>query len=56
MQLSKPRGVIAISQCLSVKGAEAIINKAHSFEISTQEESNYYVADTDKVFCPAYVK
>mmetsp|Transcript_11582 Transcript_11582/g.42353 ORF Transcript_11582/g.42353 Transcript_11582/m.42353 type:complete len:135 (-) Transcript_11582:1275-1679(-) len=46
--VSKPRGVIDISQCLSVKGAEDVINRPHSFEISTQAESNYYIADTDK--------
>ena len=34
--LSKPRGVIEIDQCLSVKGAEDAINREFAFELSTK--------------------
>ena len=37
--LSKPRGVIEIDQCLSVKGAEDAINREFAFELSTKVRS-----------------
>ena len=43
-----PRGVIDISRCLSVKGAEDVINRAHAFELSTDSETMFFVADSDK--------
>jgi hypothetical protein len=48
MQDSIPRGVIEVEKCLSIKGAEDVINKPHAFEISTHAESMYFIADTDK--------
>ncbi|KAK9811317.1 hypothetical protein WJX72_001679 [[Myrmecia] bisecta] len=45
---STPRGVIEVGRCLSIKGAEDAINKPHAFEISTQQTSMYFIADTDK--------
>ena len=48
LQDSIPRGVIEVEKCLSIKGAEDVINKPHAFEISTHSESMYFIADTDK--------
>ena len=48
-QDSQPRGVIEVNKCLSIKGAEDRVNKAHAFEISTVEESMFFIADSDKV-------
>ncbi|KAJ4955557.1 hypothetical protein NE237_012340 [Protea cynaroides] len=45
---SKPRGVIPVGKCLTVKGAEDVINKENSFELSTSQETMYFIADTDK--------
>jgi len=45
---SQPRGVIEVNKCLSIKGAEDRVNKAHAFEISTVEESMFFIADSDK--------
>ena len=38
-----------VSKCLSIKGAEDTINKPHAFEISTMEESMFFIAESDKV-------
>ena len=48
-QTSIPRGVVDISRCLSIKGAEDVINKAHAFELSTNTETMFFIADSDKV-------
>ncbi|KAG2491125.1 hypothetical protein HYH03_010569 [Edaphochlamys debaryana] len=45
---SIPRGVVDVNKCLSIKGAEDTINKANAFEISTQTESMFFIADSDK--------
>lgn len=45
---SQPRGIIEVNKCLSIKGAEDTINKPHSFEISTADDSMYFIADSDK--------
>lgn len=45
---SVPRGVIDVNKCLSIKGAEDTINKPNAFEISTQSESMFFIADVDK--------
>jgi hypothetical protein len=45
---SVPRGVIEVSKCLSIKGAEDTINRPHAFEISTMEESMFFIAESDK--------
>lgn len=47
-QASVPRGVIDVNKCLSIKGAEDAINRPHAFEISTQDDSMYFIADSDK--------
>lgn len=49
LQDSVPRGIMEVSQCLSIKGAEDTINKPHAFEISTADTSMYFIADSDKV-------
>ncbi len=49
MQSSKPRGVILVGNCLTVKGAEDVLNKQYAFELSTSKETMYFIADTDKV-------
>jgi hypothetical protein len=48
---SKPRGVILVRNCLTVKGAEDVLNKQFAFELSTSKETMYFIADTDKVLC-----
>ncbi|CAM6020712.1 unnamed protein product, partial [Sphagnum balticum] len=45
---SKPRGVILVGNCLTVKGAEDVLNKQYAFELSTSKETMYFIADTDK--------
>eukprot|EP01025_Chloroclados_australasicus_P008259 TRINITY_DN1288_c0_g1_i1.p2 TRINITY_DN1288_c0_g1~~TRINITY_DN1288_c0_g1_i1.p2 ORF type:complete len:136 (-),score=20.39 TRINITY_DN1288_c0_g1_i1:387-794(-) len=45
---SIPRGIIEVSKCLSIKGAEEVINKEFAFEIVTIEDSMYYIADNEK--------
>lgn len=45
---SIPRGVIEVNRCLSIKGAEDILNKPHAFEVSTTDDSMFFIADTDK--------
>lgn len=45
---SQPRGVIEVNLCLSIKGAEEVLNKANAFEISTGEETMYFLADTER--------
>uniref|UniRef100_A0A7S3BNB3 PH domain-containing protein n=1 Tax=Prasinoderma singulare TaxID=676789 RepID=A0A7S3BNB3_9VIRI len=47
-QAERPRGCIDVRRCLSIKGAEDAINKAHAFELSTAESTMYFVADSDK--------
>jgi hypothetical protein len=49
MQSSKPRGVILVGNCLTVKGAEDVLNKQYAFELSTSKDTMYFIADTDKV-------
>ncbi|GBG69057.1 hypothetical protein CBR_g3755 [Chara braunii] len=45
---SKPRGVISVNSCLTIKGAEETINKPHAFELSTSVETMYFIADSEK--------
>ncbi|XWS53018.1 hypothetical protein CRYUN_Cryun11dG0121900 [Craigia yunnanensis] len=45
---STPRGVVSVGDCLTVKGAEDIVNKAFAFELSTRDSTMYFVADTEK--------
>ncbi|KAF8397312.1 hypothetical protein HHK36_016225 [Tetracentron sinense] len=48
IRASKPRGVIRVATCLTVKGAEDVINKHFAFELSTNRETMYFVADSEK--------
>ncbi|OIW09547.1 hypothetical protein TanjilG_30866 [Lupinus angustifolius] len=43
-----PRGVIPVSDCLTVKGAEDVLRKPSAFEISTPNSTMYFLADSDK--------
>jgi hypothetical protein len=43
--------VILVRNCLTVKGAEDVLNKQFAFELSTSKETMYFIADTDKVLC-----
>ena len=52
MQYSKSRGIIPVSSCLTVKGAEDVLNKQFAFELSTNRDTMYFIADTDKVSLP----
>ncbi|XVF68958.1 hypothetical protein PTKIN_Ptkin11bG0042500 [Pterospermum kingtungense] len=45
---STPRGVVSVAYCLTVKGAEDVVNKAFAFELSTRDSTMYFVADTEK--------
>lgn len=45
---SSPRGVVSVGSCLTVKGAEDIVNKAFAFELSTRDSTMYFIADTEK--------
>mmetsp|Transcript_14399 Transcript_14399/g.17450 ORF Transcript_14399/g.17450 Transcript_14399/m.17450 type:complete len:118 (+) Transcript_14399:99-452(+) len=45
---SQTRGIIDISQCLSVRGAEEVLNKPFTFEISVGQKTEYFIADTEK--------
>lgn len=46
---SHPHMATQVKRCLSIKGAEDIINRPHSFEISTTMENMFFIADTEKV-------
>ena len=48
-QNSIPRGVIEIKKCLSIKGADDTINKHYAFELSTVDDSMFFIADSEKV-------
>ncbi|KAJ4834679.1 Pleckstrin y domain-containing protein 1 [Turnera subulata] len=45
---SVPRGVIQVGKCLTVKGAEDVLNKPFAFELSTNQETMYFLADSEK--------
>ena len=45
---SKPRGIIPVSSCLTVKGAEDVLNRQFAFELSTRVDTMYFIADSDK--------
>ncbi|KAL1289756.1 hypothetical protein HN51_058136 [Arachis hypogaea] len=45
---SKPRGVITVASCLTVKGAEDALNKPCAFELSTRYDTMYFIADSKK--------
>ncbi|KDP46512.1 hypothetical protein JCGZ_08484 [Jatropha curcas] len=45
---SIPRGVIPVGNCLTVKGAEDVLNKPFAFELSTNQDTMYFIADSEK--------
>ncbi|EEE63903.1 hypothetical protein OsJ_18728 [Oryza sativa Japonica Group] len=45
---SVPRGVIPVATCLTVKGAEDVINRQFAFELSTPTDTMYFIADSEK--------
>lgn len=45
---SIPRGVIDVNKCLSIKGAEDTVNKPFAFEVSTNNESMFFIAESEK--------
>ncbi|XP_021891786.1 pleckstrin homology domain-containing protein 1 [Carica papaya] len=45
---STPRGVISVGTCLTVKGAEDVLNKPCAFELSTGDYTMYFIADSEK--------
>ena len=45
---STTRGVIDVSKCLSVKGAEDVLNRQHGFELSSRSDTMYFIADSAK--------
>ena len=47
-QDSIPRGVIDVNRCLSIKGAEDVVNRPHAFEIATAEAAAFFIAPDDK--------
>ena len=47
-QNSTPRGVIDVSNCLSVRGAEDALNKPFAFEVSSKTQALFFIADNDK--------
>ncbi|KAI4368884.1 hypothetical protein MLD38_017391 [Melastoma candidum] len=47
-RMSVPRGVIPVGNCLTVKGAEDVVNKPFAFEISTNQDTMFFIADSEK--------
>uniref|UniRef100_A0A1D1XMA7 Pleckstrin y domain-containing protein 1 n=1 Tax=Anthurium amnicola TaxID=1678845 RepID=A0A1D1XMA7_9ARAE len=45
---SRPRGVIPVGTCLTVKGAEDVLGRDFAFELSTSQETMYFIADSEK--------
>ncbi|KAL8093612.1 pleckstrin homology domain-containing protein 1 [Apium graveolens] len=45
---SIPRGVVPVATCLTVKGAEDVLHKQFAFELSTREDTMYFIADSEK--------
>ncbi|XP_047954752.1 pleckstrin homology domain-containing protein 1 [Salvia hispanica] len=45
---SRPRGVIPVADCLTVKGAEDVLHRQFAFELSTRSETMYFIADSEK--------
>ena len=48
-KISHSLDTLQVNRCLSIKGAEDILNKPHAFEVSTTDDSMFFIADTDKV-------
>ncbi|KAL2929635.1 Pleckstrin homology domain-containing protein 1 [Bienertia sinuspersici] len=49
---SKPKfethGIIPVSSCLTVKGAEDVLNRQFAFEFPTRCDTMYFITDSDK--------
>ncbi|KAK1297787.1 hypothetical protein QJS10_CPB14g00869 [Acorus calamus] len=45
---SRTRGVIPVGTCLTVKGADDVLNRQFAFMLSTPTETMYFIADTEK--------
>ncbi|CAA7389889.1 unnamed protein product [Spirodela intermedia] len=45
---SRPRGIIPVGSCLTVKGAEDVLGRDFAFELSTSNETMYFIADSEK--------
>ncbi|MQL77812.1 hypothetical protein Taro_010208 [Colocasia esculenta] len=45
---SRPRGIIPVGTCLTVKGAEDVLGRDFAFELSTSRETMYFIADSEK--------
>ncbi|KAK7305381.1 hypothetical protein VNO77_43286 [Canavalia gladiata] len=43
-----PRGVVSVASCLTVKGAEDLLHKPSAFELSTPNNTMFFLADSDK--------
>ena len=43
--------VLQVNRCLSIKGAEDVVNKPFAFEVSTTDDSMFFIAETVKVVC-----
>ena len=41
--------LVQVNKCLSIKGAEDVLNKPHAFEITTVDTNFFFIADSDKV-------
>ena len=41
--------MIPVGTCLTIKGAEDVINRPFAFELSTHNDTFYFIADNDKV-------
>ncbi|TXG50149.1 hypothetical protein EZV62_026024 [Acer yangbiense] len=48
MRATRTRGVIPVASCLTVKGAEDVLNKQYAFEMSLRTETMYFIADSEK--------
>ena len=44
-----PHGMIDLSKCLTVKGAESKLSKPHCFEVTTKQEKYFLCAESDKL-------
>ncbi|KAL6526838.1 Fatty acid synthase subunit beta [Orobanche gracilis] len=45
---SSTRGVIPVASCLTVKGADDVLNRPFAFELSTRNETMYFIAESEK--------
>lgn len=45
---SRPRGVIPVTSCRTVRGAADVLHKQHAFQLTTHKETMYFIADSDK--------